>query len=108
MRRFVHPITRSNTQGSSTSNEVVNFEDYDNLVSVALVGDDSMALDIELRTHDGKNTIIDSAPAPYYKLGSGREEVELNLPISNNGVRVLISFEGGEDIKAALVFTLSK
>jgi len=108
MRRFVHPVTRLKAQGSSTSNEVVNFEDFDNLVSVAWVGSDSMALDVELRTHDGKNTIVDSAPIPYYKLGSGREEVELNLPITNNGVRVLTSCDGGEDIKGALVFTLSK
>lgn len=108
LKRFSKPIAREAAEPSASFNEVLNFEDFSNVRSVAWVGEHGNSLDIEIRTHDGKETLVDSVPTEYLKLGQNREELELNAVLSNNSVRIVTSFEGGADVKGTLVFTCEK
>jgi hypothetical protein len=108
LKRFVFPLNYNSSDASTSANEVLNFEDYNYLKSVAWVGSHGSNLDLEIRTHDGKDVILDSVPLDYLKLGNGREEVEIERILANNSIRILPVFETGADIKGSLVFTLTK
>ena len=109
MKRFVYRIEKQASDPNTTSNEVVSFDDYTKIIGVSFVGAHGESnLDVEIKSHDGKHTFIDSVPLEYYKIGTGREEIIMNQPIVNNSIRVLTSFETGKQIKGALVFTLDK
>ncbi|MDQ2178830.1 hypothetical protein [Marinifilum sp. D714] len=109
MRRFVYNINKQAADPDTTSNEVVSFEDYTEIIGVSFVGaHGANNMDVEIRSHDGKETFIDSVPLEYYKIGTGREEISMNQPIVNNSVRVVTSFTAGTDVQGALVFTCKK
>jgi len=109
MRRFVYNINKQAADPDSTSNEVVSFEDYTELVGVSFVGaHGANNIDVEIRSHNGKESFIDSVPLEYYKIGTGREEIILHKQITNNSIRVRTSFVSGSDVKGALVFTCKK
>jgi|GEM_PF-2726802 len=108
IKRFVKPVVVKGPAPSTSVNEVLNFEDYSNLQKVSWVGEGGNSFDVEIRTHDGKECLVDSVPAEYLRLGSGREEVELNTVLANNSVRVVFSFDEGVFIKGSLVFTCEK
>ncbi|MDM8159042.1 hypothetical protein QUH73_04330 [Labilibaculum sp. K2S] len=108
MKRFVYNINKVAGDPTTTSNEVVSFDDYSHLKAVSWIGENGGSLDLELKTHDGKSSIVESVPLEYYKIGSGREEMILEQPISNNSIRIATSFTTGTAIKGALVFTLEK
>lgn len=108
MKRFVYNINKQSSDPTTTSNEVVSFDDYSHLKAVSWVGENGGSLDLEIKTHDGKSAIVESVPLEYYKIGSGREEMILEQPISNNSIRIATSFTTGSEVKGALVFTLEK
>lgn len=109
-RRFVLPINfgmDQPTQGTS-KNEVLSFEDYKNVLSVAWVGTGGLGADVEIRTENGKEILVDSVPVEYLKLGSNREEFDMNTILANNSLRVKTVFETNAAVKGSLVFTLEK
>jgi len=108
IRRFTKPVTRETSEKSTSINEVLNFEDFSNLKSVAWVGEGGNSFDVEIRTHDGKDVLIDSVPAEYLKLGGNREEVYINAVLANNSIRVVSTYESNVKIKGCLVFTCEK
>lgn len=108
MKRFVYNINKQSSDPTTTSNEVVSFDDYTYLKAVSWVGENGGNLDVEIKTHDGKSSIIESVPLEYYKIGFGREEMLLEQAISNNSVRIATSFITGAATKGALIFTLEK
>ena len=108
MKRFVYNINKQSSDPTATSNEVVSFDDYDHLKAVSWIGENGGNIDLEIKTHDGKLSIVESVPLDYFKIGSGREEMILEQPISNNSIRVATSFITGAEVKGALVFTLEK
>lgn len=108
MKRFVHNINKEAGDPTTTTNEVVSFDDYSHLKAVSWVGENGGNLDLEIKTHDGKSSIVESVPLEYYKIGSGREEMILEQPISNSSIRIATSFASGKAVKGALVFTLEK
>lgn len=108
LRRFRYPISFAADSATASKNEVVAFEDFNNLMSVSWVGESGNNCDVEIRNHDGRQNLVDSVPVEYYKLGSNREELELNEVLANQSVRVLTHFEGGAEVKGCLVFTCEK
>lgn len=108
IKRFRIPIVFAAASSTTSTNEVVNFEDFSNVRCVSWVGESNNNVDVEIRTHDGRNTLVDSVPVEYLKLGTGREELEMNEILANNSLRVITSFETGKDVKGCLVFTCEK
>lgn len=107
IKRFAFPLEFGGPP--SQKNEVVSFEDYDKLVAISWVGSHDYNLDLEIRTEDGKEAIIDSLPIDYFKLGNGREEIMIDKTLHARAVRVVSSFAGGETgVYGSLVFTCEK
>lgn len=105
-KRFVKTIKDQDFSVNTSINEVLHFEDFSNLKCVSYVGQ-AEGVYLEIRTHDGRETLVDSVPIAYLKMGSGREELQLNSTITNNAVRLVISLDGGY-ANGALVFTCEK
>lgn len=106
-RRFALEIDLESGANSSTPT-IQDFDDFDFIDSVCWVGQTNTSLYVELRTHDGKQTFLDSVPVEFFKLGAGREELELNQKVTNNQIRVVLSHDGSEAIKGSLVFNCSR
>jgi hypothetical protein len=108
IKRFSFPLSYKADDATASVNEVVAFEDFSKVLSVAWVGSHSNNADIELRTKDGKDTIVDQLPIGFYQLGNGREEMVIDRTLSTQSLRVKVSFTAGAAIEGSLVFTCEK
>ncbi|MDE5421761.1 hypothetical protein L3073_06040 [Ancylomarina sp. DW003] len=61
-----------------------------------------------MRTHDGKEPIVDSLPIAYYQLGNGREELVINRMLTGCALRIIIANEDGAEVEGTLVLTAEK
>jgi len=105
---FNMPVDIADQSPSKSFNEKFYFGDYSEIESVCWVGDHDNNLDCELRTHDGKEEIVNNSPIAYYKMGSGRETLAINRKIENNSIHVKLSYEKGGRIKGSLIFTVKR
>jgi len=108
IKRFVFPLEYEASKPSSSVVEELPFEDFGKLLSVSWVGKHEDNIDIEIRTKDGKDVILDMIPIAYLKLGNGREEMVIDRVISSKAVSVKTVFQTGANVKGALVFTTEK
>lgn len=108
IKRFIFPLQYESSAPSSSKVEELPFEDYGKLLSVSWVGKHEDNVDIEIRTKDGKDVILDMIPIAYLKLGNGREEMVIDRIISSKAVSVKVIYETGADVKGSLVFTTEK
>ena len=108
MRRYVYNVDKKSADATTTSNEVVTFDDHDRLLAVAWVGEHGKNYEVAIKTHDGRIPIVDQVSVDYYKMGAGREEMILNQNIQNNQIRLETSFETGADVKGQFIFTVEK
>ena len=108
IRRFMFPLDHAADDPTVSKNQEVNFEDYSKLLAASWVGEQNQNVDLEILTLDGKDSIVDSVPLDYYKLGNGREEMVINRLLPNNSVRVKYQFTTGAPVSGSLVFTVEK
>ena len=108
IKRFMFPLDHAANDPSTSKNQEVNFEDYSKLLAVSWVGSHQQNVDLEILTLDGKDSIVDSVPLDYYKLGNGREEMVVDRILANNSVRVKYQFTTGSPVSGSLVFTVEK
>lgn len=108
IKRFVFPLNYAADSPNAQGDFEFFFEEYKKLLAVSWVGSHGDNIDIEIRTHDGKEDIVSSVPIEYYKLGNGREEMVINRVLANNAVRIKPAFESGHAVKGSLIFTLEE
>lgn len=108
IKRFIFPLDHAAEDSTISKNQEVNFEDFSKLLAVSWIGKENQNVDLEILTLDGKDSIVNSVPLAYYKLGNGREEMVIDRMLANNSVRVKYQFTTGAPVSGSLVFTVEK